>query len=161
MPRTQSERRSLSCVVRPGCACGDKVTATARKLEDIADLKNRFGEAVLPLALDVTDSEQVPQVVQASKHFGKAGCSGEQCRHESFCGHRRGERRTNPRLVRRELRRDGSSVAGGPASAAETRERAHPRIFEAVLGLRLCPSSASTVPRNGQWKLYTNRCGRR
>ena len=40
---------------------GDKVTATARKLEDIADLKNRFGEAVLPLALDVTDSEQVPK----------------------------------------------------------------------------------------------------
>lgn len=51
---------------------GDKVTATARKLEDIADLKNRFGEAVLPLALDVTDSEQVHQVVQqAFKHFGR------------------------------------------------------------------------------------------
>ena len=51
---------------------GDKVAATARKLEDIADLKNRFGEAVLPLALDVTDSEQVPQVVQqAFKHFGR------------------------------------------------------------------------------------------
>jgi NAD(P)-dependent dehydrogenase (short-subunit alcohol dehydrogenase family) len=50
---------------------GDKVTATARKLEDIAELKNRFGEAVLPLALNVTDSEQVPQVVQqAFKHFG-------------------------------------------------------------------------------------------
>ena len=51
---------------------GDKVTATARKLEDIADLKSRFGEAVLPLALDVTDSEQVPQVVQqAFTHFGR------------------------------------------------------------------------------------------
>ena len=51
---------------------GDKVTATARRLEDIADLKERFGDAVLPLALDVTKSEQVPQVVeQAFKHFGK------------------------------------------------------------------------------------------
>jgi NADP-dependent 3-hydroxy acid dehydrogenase YdfG len=51
---------------------GDKVTATARKLEVIADLKNRFGGAVLPLALDVTDSEQVPQAVQqAFKHFGR------------------------------------------------------------------------------------------
>lgn len=40
---------------------GDKVTATARRLEDIADLKERFGDAVLPLALDVTDSEQVPR----------------------------------------------------------------------------------------------------
>jgi NAD(P)-dependent dehydrogenase (short-subunit alcohol dehydrogenase family) len=56
---------------------GDKVTATARKLEDIADLKNRFGEAVLPLALDVTDSEQVPQVVQqAFKHFDRQAVSG-------------------------------------------------------------------------------------
>jgi NAD(P)-dependent dehydrogenase (short-subunit alcohol dehydrogenase family) len=51
---------------------GDKVTATARKLKDIADLKERFGDAVLPLALDVTDSKQVPQVVQqAYEHFGR------------------------------------------------------------------------------------------
>ncbi len=51
---------------------GDKVTATARKLEDVADLKERFGDAVLPLALDVTNSEQVSHVVQqAFKHFGR------------------------------------------------------------------------------------------
>ena len=50
---------------------GDKVTATARKLEDVADLEARFGSAVLPLALDVTNSAQVQQVVeQAYKHFG-------------------------------------------------------------------------------------------
>lgn len=51
---------------------GDQVTATARKLADVADLKERFGDAVLPLALDVTNSEQVQQVVeQAYAHFGK------------------------------------------------------------------------------------------
>jgi len=51
---------------------GDKVTATARKLEDIAGLKERFGEAVLPLALDVTNSDQVTRVVkQAYKHFDR------------------------------------------------------------------------------------------
>jgi len=51
---------------------GDKVTATARRLEDIAHFKERFGDAVLPLTLDVTKPEQVPQVVeQAFKHFGK------------------------------------------------------------------------------------------
>src|SRR3984957_16552542 len=50
---------------------GDKVTATARRLEDIVDFKERFGDAVLPMALDVTKSEQVSQVVQqAFKHFG-------------------------------------------------------------------------------------------
>ena len=51
---------------------GDKVAATARKLADIADLMERFGDAVLPLALDVTDADQVQQAVQqAHAHFGR------------------------------------------------------------------------------------------
>lgn len=51
---------------------GDKVAATARTPENIAELKERFGDAVLPLALDVTDSQQVEQVVQqAHAHFGR------------------------------------------------------------------------------------------
>ena len=51
---------------------GDQVTATARSLANVTDLKERFGDAVLPLALDVTDPEQVQQVVQqAYKHFGR------------------------------------------------------------------------------------------
>ena len=51
---------------------GDLVTATARKLEDVADLAERFGDAVLPLALDVTDSAQVDEVVhRAFEHFGR------------------------------------------------------------------------------------------
>ncbi len=51
---------------------GDQVTTTARKLADVADLKKQFGDAVLPLALDVTHPEQVQQVVQqAFAHFGR------------------------------------------------------------------------------------------
>ena len=51
---------------------GDQVTATARKLADVADLKERFGDAVLPLTLDVTNPGQVqPVVEQAYAHFGK------------------------------------------------------------------------------------------
>ncbi|WP_418037528.1 SDR family NAD(P)-dependent oxidoreductase [Paenibacillus xylanilyticus] len=51
---------------------GDKVAATARTPENIADLKERFGDAVLPLALDVTDSQQVEHVVQqAHANFGR------------------------------------------------------------------------------------------
>src|SRR5580692_3694034 len=51
---------------------GDRVTATARKLPDVADLAERFGDTVLPLALDVTDSAQVQQAVhQAYAHFGR------------------------------------------------------------------------------------------
>jgi NAD(P)-dependent dehydrogenase (short-subunit alcohol dehydrogenase family) len=51
---------------------GDQVAATARKLADVADFTERFGDAVLPLGLDVTRPEQVQQVVeQAYTHFGK------------------------------------------------------------------------------------------
>jgi len=51
---------------------GDQVTATARKLADIVDLKKQFGDGVLPLALDVTNPEQVRQAVQqAYEHFSR------------------------------------------------------------------------------------------
>jgi NAD(P)-dependent dehydrogenase (short-subunit alcohol dehydrogenase family) len=41
-------------------------------LADVADLKERFGEAVLPLDLDVTEADQVRQAVQqAHAHFGR------------------------------------------------------------------------------------------
>jgi NAD(P)-dependent dehydrogenase (short-subunit alcohol dehydrogenase family) len=51
---------------------GDNVTTTARQLADVAGLKELFGDAVLPLALDVTHPEQVQQVVQQSySHFGR------------------------------------------------------------------------------------------
>lgn len=51
---------------------GDKVVATARKLSSIADLKEKYGENVLTLELDVTNTEQVNTVVkQAHAHFGR------------------------------------------------------------------------------------------
>ena len=51
---------------------GDKVTATGRKLEDVADLKEKFGDAVLPLALDVTDAFQAGLALkQAYEYFGR------------------------------------------------------------------------------------------
>jgi NADP-dependent 3-hydroxy acid dehydrogenase YdfG len=51
---------------------GDKVVVTARKLESIADLKEKYGENVLTLALDVTNAEQVKSVVkEAHTHFGR------------------------------------------------------------------------------------------
>lgn len=51
---------------------GDRVAATARQVEDIAELKERFGDAVLPRALDVTNADQVRQTVQeAHTRFGR------------------------------------------------------------------------------------------
>lgn len=51
---------------------GDKVAATARKLESIADLSDKYGENVLTLSLDVTRPEQVKTAIeQAHAHFGR------------------------------------------------------------------------------------------
>lgn len=51
---------------------GDKVAATARNLESIADYKEKYGKNVLTLPLDVTKPEQVKAALeQAHTYFGK------------------------------------------------------------------------------------------
>lgn len=51
---------------------GDRVAATARALAGVATLAQRYGKSVLPLALDVTDANQVSDAVtRAHAHFGR------------------------------------------------------------------------------------------
>lgn len=51
---------------------GDKVAATARSTEHLAELVTTYGDAVLPLALDVTDRAGVFESVKhAHAHFGR------------------------------------------------------------------------------------------
>ncbi|MBE7175811.1 MAG: SDR family NAD(P)-dependent oxidoreductase [Mucilaginibacter polytrichastri] len=51
---------------------GDKVAATARNVDSIAALKEKYGDRVLTLELDVTKAEQVKSVVKkAHDHFGR------------------------------------------------------------------------------------------
>lgn len=51
---------------------GDQVAATARSVESITDFKEKYGENVLTLALDVTQPGQVKNAVQqAFDHFGR------------------------------------------------------------------------------------------
>lgn len=51
---------------------GDKVAATARRPETIADLKQKYGDNVLTLELDVTKSAQAKEAVErAHAHFGR------------------------------------------------------------------------------------------
>jgi len=53
-------------------AAGCQVAATARKVEDLAELKNKYGDLVFPLVLDVTNETQAHQAVQATiRTFGK------------------------------------------------------------------------------------------
>jgi NAD(P)-dependent dehydrogenase (short-subunit alcohol dehydrogenase family) len=51
---------------------GDKVAATARSTDSLDDLVAEYGDAVLPLAMDVTDKAAVFASVQrAQEHFGR------------------------------------------------------------------------------------------
>src|SRR4051794_30730746 len=51
---------------------GDKVAATARSIDSLAALKEKYGESVLTLELDVTRPGQAETAIaQAHTHFGK------------------------------------------------------------------------------------------
>jgi NAD(P)-dependent dehydrogenase (short-subunit alcohol dehydrogenase family) len=51
---------------------GDKVAATARDTTSLDDLVVKYGDAILPLQLDVTDRDaDFAAVKQAHKHFGR------------------------------------------------------------------------------------------
>jgi NAD(P)-dependent dehydrogenase (short-subunit alcohol dehydrogenase family) len=52
-------------------ARGDRVAATARNTDSLKDLVEQYGDAVLPIALDVTDREaDIAAVRHAAEHFG-------------------------------------------------------------------------------------------
>ncbi|GAA0994351.1 SDR family oxidoreductase [Subtercola frigoramans] len=51
---------------------GDKVAATARNIDSLADLVEKYGDNILPIALDVTDHDaDFAAVAQAHEHFGR------------------------------------------------------------------------------------------
>lgn len=51
---------------------GDKVAATARNLDTLADLKKQYGDALLPIRLDVTDRQASFDAIRKTKeHFGR------------------------------------------------------------------------------------------
>src|SRR6201993_764302 len=51
---------------------GFQVAATARNIEDLAELKDKYGDLVLPLSLDVTSETQAREAVEGTiRTFGK------------------------------------------------------------------------------------------
>ncbi|HEU4635845.1 MAG TPA: SDR family NAD(P)-dependent oxidoreductase, partial [Edaphobacter sp.] len=80
-----SERRSPRTWVITGCSTGfgrllaeevlktgDNVVATARRVEQVADLEQRHPDRALAISLDVTNQQQVDQAVAATlERFGR------------------------------------------------------------------------------------------
>jgi NAD(P)-dependent dehydrogenase (short-subunit alcohol dehydrogenase family) len=69
---TGSSRGLGRALAQSALAAGGLVAATARKREDLAQLKEVYGERVLPLSLDVTSQTQAQEAVSAAiRAFGK------------------------------------------------------------------------------------------
>ena len=69
---TGSSRGLGRAFAEAALGAGRQVAATARKVEDLAELKNKYGDLVLPLILDVTNETQAHQAVQATiRTFGE------------------------------------------------------------------------------------------
>lgn len=69
---TGSSRGLGRAFAEAALGAGRQVAATARKVEDLAELKNKYGDLVLPLVLDVTNETQAHQAVQATiRTFGE------------------------------------------------------------------------------------------
>src|SRR5690349_20062057 len=64
---TGSGRGLGRAIVTAALQRGDRVAASARRLEDVADLSERFGERVLPLALNVADRAAAPPALAAAR----------------------------------------------------------------------------------------------
>lgn len=68
---TGSSRGFGRALTQAALDAGDKVAATARRPEGLADLVETYGQRVLPLALDVTDPNQVTAALaSATQRFG-------------------------------------------------------------------------------------------
>jgi NAD(P)-dependent dehydrogenase (short-subunit alcohol dehydrogenase family) len=69
---TGSSRGLGRAVVEVALEAGDRVAATARNPDRLRDLLDKYGDAVLPLRLDVTDYDAAARVVaQAGETFGR------------------------------------------------------------------------------------------
>ncbi len=63
---TGSSRGLGHAIVEAGLGAGNKVLATARDIKSLADLSQRYGDQVKPLAMDVTDEAAAANAVMAA-----------------------------------------------------------------------------------------------
>jgi NAD(P)-dependent dehydrogenase (short-subunit alcohol dehydrogenase family) len=69
---TGSSRGFGRALVQAALDAGDRVVATARRPEQLAELTGRYGDRVLPVALDVTDASAARHAVAAGvERFGR------------------------------------------------------------------------------------------
>ena len=141
---------------------GDRVAATARDPKTLEELSGTYGDAVLPLQLDVTDrAADFAAVQHAAEQFGgldvvvnNAGYGHFGMIEELTEEEARAQLEDEP--VRRPL-----GHPGGAADHAGAGVRAHDPGLQHRRDQRLPDRRASTTPRSGGWRASRRRCRRR
>ena len=105
---------------------GDKVAATARDLSTLDDLAAKYGDALLPLKLDVTDREADFAAVKAAHdHFGRLDIVVNNAGYGQFGFIEELTEAGGARPDRDERLRRAVGHAGGAAVPAGAAQRAH------------------------------------
>ena len=69
---TGSSRGLGRSIVEEALAAGHRVAATARRIDSLADLADKYGDRLLPIVLDVTDATRAQRAVdEAIAFFGR------------------------------------------------------------------------------------------
>src|SRR6476661_4281959 len=112
---TGSSRGFGRSLVTAALAAGDRVVATARRPETLADLVAEHGDAVLPVALDVTD----PDAARAALEQGVArlGRPRPGCREHRGC--RAAGEPAEPPPARGERRRHVTGLRAEPVGGGD------------------------------------------
>ena len=117
-------------------ARGDKVVAAARSVKSLSDLAEEYGDAVLPLALDVTKREKVEAVIpKAHARFGRLDVVINNAGYASL-GAVEEATEAGVRGIRNELLWRARGDPDGAAAAAHARRRAYPGRIQRRGGLR-------------------------
>jgi short chain dehydrogenase len=132
---------------------GDRVAATARNTDSLTDLVTKYGPAILPLALDVTDKAAATEAVsRAHEHFGRLDVVVNNAGYGLFG--------TVEELSEQDIRTSSRPTCSGPCGsprrrcrtcaprAAATSSRSPPSAESPP-----CPPSADTALPSGRWKV--------
>src|SRR5580658_10088659 len=110
---TGSSRGLGRAIVEAGLAAGNKVLATARGVESLAELPKRYGDQVKLFALDVTDEAAAANAVKTAINIWLAGCGHQQCGIRQYFLRRRHASIGIPRTNRNESLRNDYCDQGG------------------------------------------------
>ena len=140
---------------------GDKVAATARDTATLDDLVDKYGDAMLPIQLDVTDrAADFAAVKQAHEHFGRLDIVVNNAGYGQFGFiEELSEQDARDQIETNVFGALWVTQAALPYLRAQ--RSGHIIQVSSIGGITHSRTSASTTPRSGRWRASPRRWRRR